>query len=107
MNTLYTLKIRPLVLMFLQRNRTARAKALKPDTVSSVLMSHRESRMTQPLVQARPIFLPFSPPAITEDEIAAVVDTLRSAWITTGPKTRQFEQEFARYLGAESALALN
>lgn len=55
----------------------------------------------------RASFLPFSPPAITEEEIAAVVDTLRSDWITTGPKTRQFEQEFAAYLGAESALALN
>lgn len=55
----------------------------------------------------RTSFLPFSPPAITEEEIAAVVDTLRSDWITTGPKTKQFEQEFAAYLGAESALALN
>jgi len=57
--------------------------------------------------QPRPIFLPFSPPAISEEEIAAVVDTLRSEWITTGPKTKQFEQDFAAYLGAESALALN
>lgn len=63
--------------------------------------------MANPITQARSTFLPFSPPAITEEEIAAVVDTLRSDWITTGPKTRQFEQEFAAYLGAESALALN
>lgn len=52
-------------------------------------------------------FLPFSPPDITEQEIEAVVEVLRSGWITTGPKTKQFEQEFAAYLGAESALALS
>lgn len=52
-------------------------------------------------------FLSFSPPDITEEEIAAVVDTLRSSWITTGPKTKQFESEFRDYLGAESTLALN
>jgi dTDP-4-amino-4,6-dideoxygalactose transaminase len=62
--------------------------------------------------QARPIvnrstLLPFSPPAVGEDEIAAVVDTLRSGWITTGPKTRQFEEVFAPLVGAQAALALN
>lgn len=55
----------------------------------------------------RTTFLPFSPPSITEQEIDAVVDTLRSSWITTGPRTRQFEQEFAAYVGAAGALALN
>ncbi|HXF83167.1 MAG TPA: DegT/DnrJ/EryC1/StrS family aminotransferase [bacterium] len=52
-------------------------------------------------------FLPFSPPAIGEEEIREVVDTLRSNWITTGPKTKRFESEFAAYLGAPGALALN
>jgi dTDP-4-amino-4,6-dideoxygalactose transaminase len=52
-------------------------------------------------------FLPFSPPAIGEEEIAEVVDTLRSQWITTGPKTRRFEVEFAATVGAPGALALN
>jgi dTDP-4-amino-4,6-dideoxygalactose transaminase len=51
--------------------------------------------------------LPFSPPAIGEEEIAEVVDTLRSQWITTGPKTRRFESEFAATVGACGALALN
>ncbi|MGQ9851674.1 MAG: DegT/DnrJ/EryC1/StrS family aminotransferase [Aggregatilineaceae bacterium] len=55
----------------------------------------------------RSTFLPFSPPAISEEEIAAVADTLRSDWITTGPKTRRFESEFAQYLDAPAALALN
>ena len=52
-------------------------------------------------------FLPFSPPLIGEEEIAEVVDTLRSDWITTGPKTKRFEQEFAAYVGARAALAVN
>ena len=55
----------------------------------------------------RDTFLPFSPPLIGEEEINEVVDTLRSDWITTGPKTRRFESEFATYLGAPAALALN
>src|SRR5437868_11355816 len=56
---------------------------------------------------ARRDFLPFAPPLIGEEEIAEVVDTLRSSWITTGPKTKRFEQEFAAYIGATGALALN
>jgi dTDP-4-amino-4,6-dideoxygalactose transaminase len=58
-------------------------------------------------MKIRSSFLSFSPPNITEEEIEAVVDTLRSDWITTGPKTKQFEEQFSQYLGAESALALN
>ncbi|MFN6203300.1 MAG: DegT/DnrJ/EryC1/StrS family aminotransferase [Acidobacteriota bacterium] len=45
-------------------------------------------------------FLPFSMPDIGEDEIAEVVDSLRSGWLTTGPKTQIFEKEFARFLRA-------
>lgn len=55
----------------------------------------------------RDTFLPFSPPFVGEEEIAEVVDSLRSGWITTGPKTKRFEQEFAAYLGAPAALALS
>ncbi len=60
-----------------------------------------------PLRARRAEFLTFCPPAIGEEEIHEVVDTLRSGWITTGPKTRRFEGEFARSLGAPGALALN
>ena len=49
----------------------------------------------------------FSPPDITEREIAEVVDTLRSGWITTGPKTKKFEDEIAKYCGTKEAVALN
>lgn len=55
----------------------------------------------------RDSFLSFSPPAVTEAEIEAVVATLRSGWITTGPTTRRFEEEFAEYVGAPAALACN
>ena len=52
-------------------------------------------------------FLPFSPPCIGEEEIAEVIDTLRSQWITTGPKAKRFESEFREFIGAPAALALN
>jgi len=55
----------------------------------------------------RKTFLPFSPPLIGEEEIAEVVNTLRSDWITTGPKVKKFEQEFASAVDAPAALALN
>lgn len=53
-------------------------------------------------------FLPFALPDIGEAEIAEVVDALRSGWLTTGPKTRQFEQEFAEFMGGDvEAIAVN
>jgi dTDP-4-amino-4,6-dideoxygalactose transaminase len=52
-------------------------------------------------------FLLFSPPSITDDEIDEVVDTLRSGWLTTGPKTEQFEKEIAGSVGAPAAHAVS
>ena len=52
-------------------------------------------------------FLPFSQPSIGDDEIREVVETLRSNWLTTGPKTREFERLFAEYLETPNALSLN
>jgi dTDP-4-amino-4,6-dideoxygalactose transaminase len=53
-------------------------------------------------------FIPFAVVDIGEEEIREVSDTLRSGWLTTGPKTRQFELEFAKYLGHDlEALAVN
>lgn len=51
--------------------------------------------------------LPWNRPLIGEEEIAEVIDTLRSGWLTAGPKTAQFEEAFRRELGVESALALS
>lgn len=52
-------------------------------------------------------FLPFHVPDIGDEEIDAVVDVLRSGWLTTGPKANQFEQEFAAAVGARFAIAVN
>jgi perosamine synthetase len=52
-------------------------------------------------------FLPFALPDISELEIASVVETLRSGWITTGPKTKEFERRFAEAAGAPHAVMLN
>lgn len=53
-------------------------------------------------------FLPFALPDIEEEEIQEVVDSLRSGWITTGPKTKQFEQNFSAFIGGNvEAIAVN
>ena len=53
-------------------------------------------------------FLPFALPDIGEEEIAEVVDSLRSGWITTGPKTKRFEEDFVAFLdGGVEAVAVN
>jgi dTDP-4-amino-4,6-dideoxygalactose transaminase len=52
-------------------------------------------------------FLPFSPPFIGDEEIKEVIDTLREGWITTGPRVKRFEEEFAAFVRSRSALALN
>ena len=52
-------------------------------------------------------FLPFALPETGEEEIAEVADTIRSGWLTTGPKVARFETEFAEYVGARYALAVN
>ncbi|HKK83501.1 MAG TPA: DegT/DnrJ/EryC1/StrS family aminotransferase [Atribacterota bacterium] len=51
--------------------------------------------------------IPFSPPDISEEEINEVVDTLKSGWITTGPKTKLFEKQIAEYCNTSKAVALN
>lgn len=52
-------------------------------------------------------FLPFARPDIGEEEIAEVADSLRSGWLTAGPKTKQFEEAFASFVGVPFALAVN
>lgn len=51
--------------------------------------------------------IPFSPPDITEAEIEEVADTLRSGWITTGPKTKKLEKQIAAWLGTPKAVCFN
>jgi dTDP-4-amino-4,6-dideoxygalactose transaminase len=65
------------------------------------------SRLAEATRPARSTFLPFALPHITQAEIDEVVDTLRSGWITTGPKTKRFEREFAAAVDADHAVAVN
>lgn len=51
--------------------------------------------------------VPFHVPSVKEEEIHAVVEALESGWITTGPRTHRFEEEFARYIGVRHAIAVN
>ena len=59
------------------------------------------------LSSKRPEFLSFQPPAITEEEIAAVTETLRSGWLTTGPRTAELEARMREYLEAKHVLAVS
>jgi dTDP-4-amino-4,6-dideoxygalactose transaminase len=52
-------------------------------------------------------FIPFHRPSIGEEEVNEVVDTLKSGWVTTGPRAARFEREFSEYLGARHAVAVN
>ena len=52
-------------------------------------------------------FLPFHQPSIEDEEIQEVVDTLKSGWITTGPKTKLFEKKFQEYIGCKHAIAVS
>ena len=55
----------------------------------------------------RQSFLPFSRPSISEEDIAAVADVLRSGWITTGAKAAEFERLFGQYTGARGSVAVS
>jgi dTDP-4-amino-4,6-dideoxygalactose transaminase len=62
---------------------------------------HADAEVSAPPVAEPVPFLPFALPDIGDEEIEAVVACLRSGWVTTGPATRQFEQDFKAYLGGE------
>jgi dTDP-4-amino-4,6-dideoxygalactose transaminase len=55
----------------------------------------------------RETFLPLSRPSIGKEEIEEVIACLRSGWITTGPRTKKFEEEFSEYVGAKCAVAVS
>jgi dTDP-4-amino-4,6-dideoxygalactose transaminase len=59
------------------------------------------------MTPSRSSFLGFQPPAVGEEEIAAVAETIRSGWLTTGPRARELEARFAEYLEAKHVLALS
>ncbi|MEH7115737.1 DegT/DnrJ/EryC1/StrS aminotransferase family protein [Neobacillus niacini] len=51
--------------------------------------------------------IPFSPPDITDEEIEEVIKVMKSGWLTTGPKTKEFEGKIAEYIGTNKAICLN
>jgi len=61
----------------------------------------------KPLPAWRKEFLPLARPTLGEEEIQEVVDTLRSGWLTTGPKVERFEGIFKEYLGVPEAVAVS
>jgi dTDP-4-amino-4,6-dideoxygalactose transaminase len=75
-------------------------RATHPAGVDTLLHAMQE------VSQRRATMLGFQPPAIDEAEIAAVADTLRSGWLTTGPRAAELERRMAEYLEAEHVLAL-
>ncbi len=76
---------------------------------SSTVVSTEQEKAVQHIGvrRRRETFLPFAIPHITNAEVDEVVDTLRSGWITTGPKTKRFERAFAEHIGTPHALAVN
>jgi UDP-4-amino-4-deoxy-L-arabinose-oxoglutarate aminotransferase len=54
----------------------------------------------QKLSSRRQTFLGFQPPAVGDEEVAAVTDAIRSGWLTTGPRAAQLEERFAEFAGA-------
>jgi dTDP-4-amino-4,6-dideoxygalactose transaminase len=59
------------------------------------------------LSSRRKTFLGFQPPAVGDEEIAAVSEAIRSGWLTTGPRAEELERRFAEYVGAKHALAVS
>src|SRR5205085_11782151 len=72
----------------------------------SYATSSRKRKSHSP-AERRATFLGFQPPAIGEEEVEAVAATLRSGWLTTGPRTAELEERFAEYLGARHVVALS
>lgn len=59
------------------------------------------------MLTSRKTFLPFALPSISEDAIEEVAQVLRSGWVTSGPKVKQFEMEFGDFVGSKETIAVN
>lgn len=81
-------------------NQPAGAEMSLAVETNSLLRSHDR-------IQNKPANVPFMRPELTDDEINEVIDTLRSGWLTTGPKVKKFEQNFAEAVNAPFAVAVN
>lgn len=67
----------------------------------------KASQEKQKSIDGTPHFIPYGRQWIDEEDIEAVVEALRSDWLTTGPKVGEFEKEFARFTGAREAVAVS
>ena len=65
----------------------------------------RDKMNQNPTARKRAKFLPYALPSIGEEEIAEIADSMRSGWLTTGPKTKRFEGDLQAYIGARPVLA--
>src|SRR5436305_9575977 len=63
-------------------------------------------KLSSDVASRRETFLSFQPPAVGDEEVEAVAETLRSGWLTSGPRTAELERRFAEYVGATHALAV-
>jgi dTDP-4-amino-4,6-dideoxygalactose transaminase len=83
---------------------------MRRSIIRQILLNTEVKSMFLNEMRASPVranFLPFALPSIGDDEIAEVTDSLRSGWITTGPKVKRFEADFAQYIGCDHAIAVN
>lgn len=80
-------------------------RGMGPKSVISRFTKGRVSAMCA--FQIRDTFIPYNLPDITDQEVEAVAETVRSKWLAKGPRTMQFEKEFAEYVGARYAVAMN
>jgi dTDP-4-amino-4,6-dideoxygalactose transaminase len=93
------------------------AGALKDGTIPDPEEDHHYNIRTMKTVVAMPVreggepvrktFLPFALPLIGEEEEREVLETLRSGWVTTGPRTKRFEERFAAFAGSKHCVAVN
>lgn len=67
----------------------------------------RDGAHSTTIIEVRKKFLPFALPDVDERELSEIAGALKSGWVTTGPKTREFEAAFASAVGAKHAIAVN
>lgn len=71
------------------------------------LQAYADKNRIKKMVLLNKMNIPFSPPDINEEDINEVINALRSGWITTGPRTKEFERQIAQFCGTKKAVCLN
>src|SRR4029077_4320255 len=86
---------------------SSKRSALRHKTVMTVASTSREVLAIHGGSPVRNTLLPYGHHSISEDDIQAVVETLRSDWLTTGPKVAEFEEAMAAWVGAKHAVSFS